>query len=473
MLSASIKPSSPIHSQILNQKQYLCIAPKMTTSSTSPSPNGLNILIIGAGCAGPALALLLQKSNPYHTISVIERLPSLRTGGQQLDLKAQGLTVARHLDLLPEFKEVCVKEAGLSMVNSKGQILMHQGVNDAKEDVGAGFNLTNEYEIMRGDIVKVLYNASLREASQLDEKAGAGREGSLTYHFDTTITALEQSGNGATVEFSNGQRKCYDLVVAADGQNSRTRRMAFDKGTNAECFNGFGVQAAYFNIPRLPSDNDDAHTFIAPGGRAVLTRTGNRPVTQVYFFTYKNTKRNEQINQSHKQSIEQQKELWTEIFKDAGYECERFVKAMQTTTDFYSHEIGQVRMQQHHAGRVVLLGDAGYCPSPFTGMGTTLSLIGSHVLAGELAKHGSDVDAALQSYDRLIRLALDEHQPKMSERDVYWYPSTAFTIGLVNTLLWTASFLRLDKLVLWASNFFPESKSRYELPLYPGLGLPA
>jgi 2-polyprenyl-6-methoxyphenol hydroxylase-like FAD-dependent oxidoreductase len=34
--------------------------------------------------------------------------------------------------------------------------------------------------------------------------------------------------------------------------------------------------------------------------------------------------------------------------------------------------------------RVTLVGDAGYCASPLSGMGTSLALVGAYVLAGEL-----------------------------------------------------------------------------------------
>ncbi|MDX6252239.1 MAG: hypothetical protein QOF10_5599 [Kribbellaceae bacterium] len=45
----------------------------------------------------------------------------------------------------------------------------------------------------------------------------------------------------------------------------------------------------------------------------------------------------------------------------------------------------QVVVPEWSRGRVVLLGDAGYCGSPLAGHGTALSLVGAYVLAGELA----------------------------------------------------------------------------------------
>ncbi|MGI4442968.1 hypothetical protein ACR2VZ_27360, partial [Klebsiella pneumoniae] len=59
---------------------------------------------------------------------------------------------------------------------------------------------------------------------------------------------------------------------------------------------------------------------------------------------------------------------------------------------------------------MALLGDAGYTPSPITGMGTTLSLTGAYILAGEISRHGADVQAGLQSYAKVVRPYVTEGQ---------------------------------------------------------------
>ena len=56
--------------------------------------------------------------------------------------------------------------------------------------------------------------------------------------------------------------------------------------------------------------------------------------------------------------------------------------------DFYFDAISQVQVEQWSRGRVVLLGDAGYCGSPLAGLGTSIGLVGAYVLAGELAAAG-------------------------------------------------------------------------------------
>jgi 2-polyprenyl-6-methoxyphenol hydroxylase-like FAD-dependent oxidoreductase len=51
----------------------------------------------------------------------------------------------------------------------------------------------------------------------------------------------------------------------------------------------------------------------------------------------------------------------------------------------------------------VLLGDAGYCPSPLTGMGTSLSLVGAYLLVGELVAAGGDHRLAFRRYQERLR----------------------------------------------------------------------
>jgi 2-polyprenyl-6-methoxyphenol hydroxylase-like FAD-dependent oxidoreductase len=435
-----------------------------TIKTTMP----LNVLIIGAGCAGPAFAHLLLKTNPKSTVTVIERFPSLRTGGQQLDLKGKGIPIAKAMGILDHLKAACVHETGMQLVDKNGRSLIGFGVNSSSSS-GQGMNLTNEYEIMRGDMVKVFHDGSIAERRKIEESGE--QEGGLIYKFDTTVTHIEQSEKTATVTFSDGQKARYDLVVAADGQNSRTRRMAFGDDAKSGCFKKMGIHAAYFDIPRLDSDDNDARIFFAPGSRMVMTRTGDRPIKQIYFFLMREDERHERMKAVHKQPLAQQKEVWAEIFHDAGWDCQRYVAGMKSTDDFYAHEVGQIHMPQLYTGRVVLLGDAGYCPSPFTGMGTTLSLIGSYILAGELAKHGGNVDAALQAYHELMQEPLKAYQELPAGGQSSFYPASEMGIRIANTALWVLSSLKSDKVLVWFGGFAREKRYLYDMPTYPGLGL--
>lgn len=50
----------------------------------------------------------------------------------------------------------------------------------------------------------------------------------------------------------------------------------------------------------------------------------------------------------------------------------------------------------------MLVGDAAHAPSPLTGKGTTLAIIGAYILAGELREH-ADYARAFAAYEAKFR----------------------------------------------------------------------
>ncbi|KAI1344418.1 hypothetical protein F5Y15DRAFT_111753 [Xylariaceae sp. FL0016] len=418
----------------------------------------LNILIVGAGVAGPALACFLQRSNSRYNITVIERASALRLAGQQVDVKAQGVPLLQKLGLLETMKAHCVAEKGLEIVDERGKRAAFMGINDpSKGQIG----LTSEYEIMRGDIVEILHDASLELRAKLDEDVVG--DGSLKYEFEKTITELAQDKDGVDITFSDGKTGRYDLVVGADGQWSRTRRLAFSQEVSDESFKSIKVHACYYSIPRVEGEGEIAKGYFAKGKRLVITRTGDRTMTGVYLWVLRDDQR---LSEPYKKPIKEQKKVWIDLFQDAGWDCERLVRGMESCDDFYAHELGQVKMERLHTGRVVLLGDAGYCPTPFTGMGTTASLIGAYVIAGELAKNGRDVAAALVGHEIAMRGPIDECQKLPVEQLGLFFPSSHLGVMVVRKLFWALSTLKIDQLL---HKLFPHDKKGWDIPNYPEL----
>jgi 2-polyprenyl-6-methoxyphenol hydroxylase-like FAD-dependent oxidoreductase len=64
--------------------------------------------------------------------------------------------------------------------------------------------------------------------------------------------------------------------------------------------------------------------------------------------------------------------------------------------------ITQIHMTTWSRGRVSLVGDAGYCPGPAVGGGTSLAVVGAYVLAGELAAAGGDHIRGFRAYEHEI-----------------------------------------------------------------------
>jgi len=95
-----------------------------------------------------------------------------------------------------------------------------------------------------------------------------------------------------------------------------------------------------------------------------------------------------------------QRALVSAAFANAGWEFPHLLDEMVRADDFYADITCQVRMPSFSRGNVVLLGDAAYCPSPLSGSGTGLALVGAYVLARAIARER--LPAALRTYDTVM-----------------------------------------------------------------------
>lgn len=361
------------------------------------------ILISGASIAGPALAFWLHRYGQRPI--VIERAESLRLGGQNVDVRGAGREVARRMGLEDAIRAASTGEKGLRFVDEHGAIKAEfpAGTSDS-----GGF--TAELEILRGDLARILYE---RTRDQTE------------YIFGDHITGLREHGGGITASFAKGGARAVDLVIAADGIRSHTRSLVF--GGEPE-LRQLGLYMAYFTIPRAASDTPWFRWYSALGGRAITLRPDNVGTTRVMLSFVSEPRGYERLRE------DEQKGLLRRIFSDAGWEALRVLAALDDAADLYFESIGQVRAPRWSCGRVALLGDAGYCASPVTGMGTSLALVGAYVLAGELARH-ADPREALSSYERLMRPYVQKAQQLPPGVPKIAYPKTKLGITIFHTVL--------------------------------------
>lgn len=79
-------------------------------------PPPLKILIVGAGIAGNALAFWLSKLG--NRVTVIERYPTLRVNGLQLDLRGHGIEVIKRMGLEQAIRAKCVPEGEYHLIEA-------------------------------------------------------------------------------------------------------------------------------------------------------------------------------------------------------------------------------------------------------------------------------------------------------------------------------------------------------------------
>ena len=399
----------------------------------------MKVLISGGGIAGNALAFWLSKLG--HSVTVIERFTDLRATGLQVDLRGHGIEVMKRMGLEQAFRSKSAPEQGLQVVDNSSRQRAYFPANKS----GKGLqSFTTDFEIMRGDLCRLLYDVTKSRAD---------------YLFGTSVESFEQKDAFVEVRFTDGTTDRFDLLVGADGVGSRTRKMML--GSNAaDVFYPLGNDfVAYFTIPQPIQEGEQyiATLYIAPGGRGVMTRRQNADELQVYMGGKADSER---LKSARRGDVNEEKEAMAQFFQGAGWRTEEILKSLKDASDFYLERLGIVKMDSWSRGRVALVGDAAYCPSVNTGMGTTAAIVGAYILAGEIGIHcrnseGKDVDrgadsldslaAALKAYEQKFQPFMKQVQKGILEdtgSNVMW--STPFGIGIINCLLGVASFLKVN-----------------------------
>lgn len=233
------------------------------------------------------------------------------------------------------------------------------------------------------------------------------------------------------------------------------------------------VYIGYYTIPKeiQPGERYDASVFVATGGRLVISRRSDPHKVLVYLQSMKQAT-TERLRQAHRAGVAAEKAALAEIFRDAGWKVEEFLKGLQETDDFYMERLGVVKMDSWSRGRVALVGDAAHCPSGVTGMGTTCAMVGTYILAGEIEKHcgrssgGKDgLALALKEYDRKLRPFTNRVQEGVVEGSSLFdlWPTSWFGITIVNVFLRLVTLLRLTFIAGW---LFREGRDVWQLPEY-------
>ncbi|KAK3186813.1 hypothetical protein K4F52_004559 [Lecanicillium sp. MT-2017a] len=386
----------------------------------------LNILISGAGIAGPAAAFWLSRLG--HTCTIIERFPTIRSNGLQIDLRRQGVAAAEKMGLLDQVYKHSVDEEGFRLVNSKGKTIGMMARND-KDDTKEQ-NFSSAFEIMRADLVQILSDAN---------------KDKVRYRLGLSVVTYQNVGDKVKVILSDNSEETYDLLIAADER--------------------LEVFAGYYTLPRTETDSEYATLYHSPGRRITITRFHTRERGQVYLTAKSHT---ELFRSALKGDVATQKAAFATAFKGMGWEEERLLKSLAEADDFYCEEMTQRRSSTWSRGRVVLLGDAGYCPTPLSGVCTSLAFIGAYVLAGELSIHDDNVDAALAGYEKNLRPAVQELQKLPLGVPDYWLQESALGVRMLHmvfTVVTTPAVAwALEKMLLWTGRI-----NSWELPEYSKL----
>lgn len=325
------------------------------------------ILVVGAGVAGPVICYWLKKFG--FAPALIEKSSFVRKNGIGLDIRGAALDVVKKMGIYNELCEQRTKVNLESWVDTDGDILVDKKV---------GYSNDDDIEIMRCNLIDILMD-SIKE---------------IPCYFDQEIIEIKQNEKEVKVTFRDNKVVIYDIVIGADGLYSSVRNLIFPKNTYS--FIDFGSYFSVFSIPNYLKLSYKKMVFESKQKLISITVDGESESALVAL----NFRSQKKLNNSRDRKM--QKNFIKEHFLNLGWECNTLMNYLDIKDDFYFDTAVQVVMDSWSQGRVALVGDSGYCPSPLSGQGTSLAFVGAYILAGEMKMANGNYITAFERYKMLM-----------------------------------------------------------------------
>lgn len=345
------------------------------------------------------IANLLYKQG--HQPIIIDKAHGFSDAGFVLSLKSFGVEIIKEMGLEEKMRSSASKSDFVSFFKPTGNIvrrLNFSAINKSLSDI---------IMATRANLHRVLYDAV---------------KSNVEIRFGTTIKNVEQTGKEVFVQLSDDSTIRADLLVIAEGSRSTTRDKLWDD-VRVEDFNIF-YAAGRLNYKHT---YETGHCLTYRGVKkvlAVLPLSENELAIQCYIHSTASAESLQKI----------EKEQLAETFKNFNPEALGLIKKMEEKGEIFSDKIGMVYAPVLHKGRVVLLGDAGYCPTSLSGMGASLSIYGAKALAHYVESFPYDLSKALENYNSLMHPIIQKFQRNTRKNVRTFLPMDKMNLRAINIL---------------------------------------
>lgn len=376
-----------------------------------------DVIVVGGGLNGPALALALAQSGL--SVTVIDALPEAARGAEDFDGRAYALALAsqRMLSTLGIWRRVA----------DQAQPILEVEATDGRAGQAASPFLLHfdSGEIEEGPMGYMLEDRFLRRALM----AAMAEEAGITRLSGETVVAQEVTGAGVSVTLASGGRVTGRVLAGCDGRASGTAVRAGIKRTGW----GYGQTALVCAIEHdVPHNGVARQVFLPSGPLALLPLPANRTAI-----------------------------VWSETETTAkaiqGLDDDGYLAALRLRV---GDRLGELRLvggrftyplnltlaNAYVAPRIALVGDAAHGVHPIAGQGLNLGLRDVGALAEvlvEAQRRGEDIGAedVLERYQQwrrfdstLLALGMDAVNKLFSNDNPLLRVGRDLGLGVVNAL---------------------------------------
>jgi 2-polyprenyl-6-methoxyphenol hydroxylase-like FAD-dependent oxidoreductase len=321
-------------------------------------------LIVGGGIGGLSSGIALRRAGIDAEIVEIKK---------EFDVYGVGIiqlgNAIRALDAIGVAEETIKRGSPYGMV----KMCAPNGYQFAE----TGTPPMNRFNVIHNGISRRILHDVLYEAAVAN---------GVVFNMGVTVTNIQNETTGTTVEFTDGTKRSYDLLVGSDGINSKVRSLIF--GNYEARYVGSSVWRYPF---KRPADLDTGYMFFGK-----KTKVGLIPMTNDSMYMFIVAAEGDDNPYIPKEEYVSRMKTHLKEYP-VKMVADRVEEITDTSKAVYSPLKTLMMPAPWYKNCVVMIGDAVHATIPQLGSGAALAIEDAVVLAEEISKD-QPVEQALENY---------------------------------------------------------------------------
>ncbi|TVY20722.1 FAD-dependent monooxygenase [Lachnellula arida] len=349
------------------------IVPKEKIQRSADST--LKIIIVGAGLGGlgAAIALLLAG----HDVDVFEAASEISEVGAGIQILPNSSRVLQTWGMLDELNKYATKPSRVNMRHWKGEVI--SSLDFAAS--AAQYPGTFYWDFHRANLHKCL----LQRAVELGARTIV----------NARVSDVQVSGDGetATIVLQNGEKHTADLVVGADGINSRLREIMLGKTDPPELTGDLAYRLLLstkemLKDPELATfvTNPQVNYWMGPDAHAVNYVLRGGELFNMVLLVPDDIPDDRNVTEG---SVEEMRAL----YKDWDPRIPKLLSLCESVSKWRLCIRTGMENWSHPSGAFTMLGDAVHATLPYLASGAGMSLEDAAILGEIFSRHSSPFSA--------------------------------------------------------------------------------